>query len=618
MTHRRRRRAATLLLLLRTALLLSNGRTRVESFSLPPPDTATRKVRVAGETAAEELDRKAGAESASSAAAAATVHRLTIPLETPRPRPAGLYANLVELWNDPRPVSSLVSTSDRSKVEGNEGGDDESVPYCIVSDEFTVEDESFLVLLYPRGRYGRSTASAYLRYLPGKPGDEVDIAWRLTLVSTSEERNSSTTREGDTTRRPLGVTTAGALPRSNTTWSAAMTFASELESVESTGRTADWGSTIWDADEVCSCLGRIEAELEMRVFARRSGESSFALPPGGALGSVARQARAGDEEGTRAFRSGEVVVPRDVDDATMEELKRSFVYPGIDYRVMTMTNGRGEQIFDTEEMDEQDRSSALVALRPCGWKLQSQLWERAGMKTDWPVEVNAGLLSKVVTTRFNANSAVPRVVGAFRRDFLAYTFALSVALLPIPATLLVRNAVSLYDIPSASMEPTLLKGDVLLVEKFPNAFGRSKRGDVVLFRPPRTLEDIVTGSGSRLSSTSLFVKRLAGLPGDTNIRLEDKIDGVGGGDVTIDGQRAAGPDRSLCADEPLGLIDRLLEDGRGVSIDELREGEAYVLGDCKAVSVDSRVFGVLPTENIVGRPIARVWPPGRVTFGDKF
>ena len=138
MTHRRRPAAfALLLLLLRAALLLSNGRMRVESFSLPPPDT--KEVRVEGETAKEQ-GRKT--EEPTAAASSATVHRLTIPLETPRPRPAGLYANLVELWNAPRPVSSLISTPDRSKVG-------EEVPYCIVSDQFTVEGESFRVLLYP-------------------------------------------------------------------------------------------------------------------------------------------------------------------------------------------------------------------------------------------------------------------------------------------------------------------------------------------------------------------------------------------------------------------------------------------------------------------------------------
>lgn len=397
MTHRRHPAAVALLLLLRTALLLSNGRTRVESFSLPPPDTATGQgVHVEGETA-EEQGRKTGEPTATGPAA---VHRLTVPLETPRPRPAGFYGNLVELWNDPRPVSSLISTSDRSKVGSGGDGAEAQVPYCIVSDEFAVEDESFRVLLYPRGRFGGSAASAYLRYIPRASGDEVDLAWKLTLVSRSGAINSGTASGGETARRPLGVVTAGGLPRSNTTWSAAMTFATELESVESTGRTADWGSTIWDAEEVCSSLGSIEAELEMTVFARRSGENSLALPPGGALGSVARQARAGDAAGTRAFRSGEVVVvvPRDA----VEELRRSFIYPGFDYRVMTMTDSEGRQIFTTEDMDEHDRGEALVALRPCGWKLQSQLWEKAGMKTDWPVEVRAGLLSKVVTTRFNA------------------------------------------------------------------------------------------------------------------------------------------------------------------------------------------------------------------------
>jgi len=185
------------------------------------------------------------------------------------------------------------------------------------------------------------------------------------------------------------------------------------------------------------------------------------------------------------------------------------------------------------------------------------------------------------------------------------------AITPIPFALVARNAVSLYAIPSASMEPTLLKGDVLLVEKLPRVYDRIERGDIILFRPPQTLRDIVTNSGSQLSSTSLFVKRLVGLPGDTKIKL------VGDNDVTVNGSPSVGPDRSLCQDEPLRLIDKLLENGKGKDIAKLGADDVYVLGDCKAVSVDSRVFGVLPKENIVGRPVARIWPLKRFQVSGK-
>lgn len=162
------------------------------------------------------------------------------------------------------------------------------------------------------------------------------------------------------------------------------------------------------------------------------------------------------------------------------------------------------------------------------------------------------------------------------------------------------------------MEPTFLKGDVLLVEKFPRIYQRTNRGDVVLFQPPPALREIVLNSGSQLSSSSLFVKRLVGLPGDQDILL------VGDNDVKINGSLAVGPNRSLCADEPLRLIDKLLENGKGKEIARLGDDDVYVLGDCKAVSVDSRVFGALPKENIVGKPIARLWPLNRIKISGTF
>lgn len=558
-------------------------------------------------------------------------YTFSVPLQNAKPKPDSAIDTLVELWNDPRPITSLIASDDRSYVgerENANGSGKKEIPYCIISDEFEIEHESFQILLYPRGRFVRDysstasssstdnisttitgPASAYLRYLPKQYGDEVDIAWKLKL------------RTKDKT---LPVGTSGGLPKSKDTWSSAMTFCNEFEAVESVGRATDWGSSSWYAQDVCNALDDLVAEGEITVFDRRKGESSFvAWPPfsKGGIGAVRRASSASSSSSQsvpvkqREFRVGEVIVPRNIKEyaAENEALKEQFVYPGIDYRIMTMSDKDGNPIFSTNCLEsEDDRRQVKLALRPCGFKLQQQVFKRKGMTKEWPVEVNANLLSNVTATRFNPESAIPRVIAAFQRDWVAYTFALLIALAPIPTTLLARNFVSLYAIPSASMEPTLLKGDVLLVEKLPNVYQRTKRGDVILFQPPPTLRDIVTQSGSQLSSTSLFVKRIVGLPGDHNIRL------VGENNVMINGEQAVGPDRNACRDEPLRLIDRLLENGKGKEIDQLDDNEVYVLGDCKAVSVDSRVFGVLPKENVVGRPLARLWPLDRLKISGKF
>jgi signal peptidase I len=525
----------------------------------------------------------------------------SVPLINARPKPESFVDSFIELWNDPRPITSLLD-GDRSMVGEREtaAGEIEEIPYCIISAKFQIDTESFQILLYPRGRFVSGStandgpASAYLRYLPKNYGDEVDIAWNLQLGILQDDKNF----------KVLPVSTSGGLPKSNITWSAAMTFCSEMEAVESVGRATDWGSSSWSSQDVCSGLGTLIAQGSVTVFERRTPRSK------GAIGAVIR---ASMQHSPRDFRVGEVIVPRQLPAAletTTQALQDQFVYPGIDYRIMTMADKYGNPIFSTESL--KDKRQARLALRPCGWKFQQQLWKRKGMTTDWPVEVTAGLLSNVTSTRFNPESALPRVIAAFQRDWKAYTLALAIAVAPIPLALFVRTFVSFYAIPSASMEPTLLKGDVLLVEKLPRVYDRTNRGDVILFQPPSALRDIVMQSGSRLPSTSLFVKRIVGLPGDENIRL------VGDNDVTINGEPAVGPDRALCRDEPLRLIDKLLETGKGKDIDRLRGDDVYVLGDCKAVSVDSRVFGVLQKGDIVGKPVARLWPLDRIQLSNKF
>ena len=550
----------------------------------------------------------------------------SVPLIAERPKPKTALSTLDRLWNDPRPVTSLIRDALDSKTTADESessSNGDEISYCMLSDEFLVDNQHrFRISLFPRGRFAAGSSSsfkanngpaaAYLRYFPDQYGDEVDVGWKLTLVDTR-------------TNASLPIITSGGLPKSNTTWSAAMTFCADNEDIESCGRAADWGASTWLQKAVCDAVasGSIEAKVEITIYDSRRGESSFSIPPKGAVraayrsgtdagraGKVLEEDHRGDNSNPqlqeRSFRVGEVIVPM-ANHPGEKALEESFVTAGTDYRIMTMADKDGRPIFSTNDVPKDERKNVRLALRPCGWKLQQQVNQQQNKPTiEWPVEVEAGLLSTSALSRFNRATAFPRVASTFQRDKTAVLLGIALALLPLPGALIGRNFVSLYAIPSASMDPTLVKGDVLLVEKFPNAFDRTARGDIVLFRPPSALTQI---AGS-INGNSLFVKRVVGLPGDTNILLDPETK-----EVTLNGgEKAAGPDRNLCEDEPLKLIDRFLENGRGKSIDKLEDGEVYVVGDCKTVSIDSRVFGTLPAENIAGKPIGRIWPPSRVTF----
>jgi signal peptidase I len=304
----------------------------------------------------------------------------------------------------------------------------------------------------------------------------------------------------------------------------------------------------------------------------------------------------------------------------MQQMEEAGIYPGVDYRIMTITDRHGKSIFSTDALPTvQVREAARLALRPVGWKLHQQMWDKRGKKiADWPVqvEVEANLLSSSAMTRFNLKAFVPRLTSLIALDALAVVFLFVLATSPLPLALVGREFVSLYEIqvPSASMNPTLERGDVLVVEKFPGIYDRTRKGDVVLFKPPPSLQEIIgrssIGSSNPLGGESLFVKRIVGMPGDKKVVMDANTN-----EVSIDDSPAVGPDRNLCDDEPLNLIDKLLVSGKGKDVEVLGQDDVYVLGDCKAVSVDSRVFGKLLKSNIVGKPIARIWPLNRIFIG---
>lgn len=151
--------------------------------------------------------------------------------------------------------------------------------------------------------------------------------------------------------------------------------------------------------------------------------------------------------------------------------------------------------------------------------------------------------------------------------------------------LVVRSTLAqAFWIPSPSMEPTLHEGDRVLVNKLSYRLHDVHRGDIVVFeRPPAAVsvnpdEDIPD-----------LIKRVIGLPGDT---IEARADGA----VYIN-------DRRL--DEPY-----LPDDTRTANLpeQEVPEGQVFVMGDNRANSSDSREFGAIDEDLIVGRAFLRIWP----------
>lgn len=166
-----------------------------------------------------------------------------------------------------------------------------------------------------------------------------------------------------------------------------------------------------------------------------------------------------------------------------------------------------------------------------------------------------------------------------------------------------------FFIPSASMEPTLMIGDRVLVEKVSYRFSDADRGDVVVFEKDvaalinPTAEDgdpfyvdIVNAFkelfGFPTGSKQDFIKRVIAISGDVVEGRE--------GTVFVNGDEV---------DEPY------LPDGTATSDFgpvKIPEGMVFVMGDNRANSDDSRGFGPVDEDKIVGRAFVLIWPPADV------
>jgi signal peptidase I len=164
-----------------------------------------------------------------------------------------------------------------------------------------------------------------------------------------------------------------------------------------------------------------------------------------------------------------------------------------------------------------------------------------------------------------------------------------------------------YRIPSESMEPTLVKGQRILVNRIGNRFSDPEIGDVVVFHPPAGAEEENTcGSGpppegqvcdepTDQRADVNFVKRVVAGPGD---RIS-----IDGGHVILNGKRQQEGFARPC--------------GGGSDCDFPREvtvpaDHYFMMGDNRGASDDSRFWGPVPRKWIIGGAFATYWPPKRI------
>jgi signal peptidase I len=199
------------------------------------------------------------------------------------------------------------------------------------------------------------------------------------------------------------------------------------------------------------------------------------------------------------------------------------------------------------------------------------------------------------------------------------------------AVFVITYIVQAFQIPSESMENTLLIGDYLLVDKlcyggggvgdFVIPYRQIHRGDIIVFHYP-------------VNPAQHFVKRVVGIPGDRIHLLKKR--------VFINGQPLNEPYARYFKPEPnpfrddfprLDVLDpginadwwvempKLVEDGQLI----VPEGHYFAMGDNRDDSSDSRYWGFVPRANIIGRPLLIYWSisdpedamPPSPTLGDK-
>lgn len=140
-----------------------------------------------------------------------------------------------------------------------------------------------------------------------------------------------------------------------------------------------------------------------------------------------------------------------------------------------------------------------------------------------------------------------------------------------------------FIVSGSSMDPTFANGEYLIVDEISYRFEDPQRGDVVIFKYPN-------------DPSKFFIKRIIGLPGEQVV--------ISGNRVTVRGKDSADGivlEETYLAHPTLGNTDVTLS-----------ETEYFVMGDNRPASSDSRIWGPLERDHIIGRAFLRLLPVTKV------
>lgn len=187
--------------------------------------------------------------------------------------------------------------------------------------------------------------------------------------------------------------------------------------------------------------------------------------------------------------------------------------------------------------------------------------------------------SSKYTTTSNETHTKPEQKEGFISEIIR--FSLIALLIVLPIRMFIAQP---FIVSGASMESTFSTGQYLIVDQLTYHFETPKRGDVIVFRYPK-------------DPSKFFIKRIIGIPGDSI--------SIAGNVVTI----------SNTADTVGTVLKEpyILSMAQNTTLKEtLGSTEYFVMGDNRDASSDSRMWGVLPRENIVGRAYLRLFPLTKV------
>ena len=171
-----------------------------------------------------------------------------------------------------------------------------------------------------------------------------------------------------------------------------------------------------------------------------------------------------------------------------------------------------------------------------------------------------------------------------------------------------------YRIPSGSMLPTVHINQRVLVNRLAMDFSSPQVGDIVVFHPPRNYSEGCADANEGESqsgqdaaaacqvpwtqpSTQTFIKRVVGLPGD-HLSIRD-------GHVIRDGRAERDPYIVPCDGSDACTFPQTIT---------VPPGYYYMMGDNRPDSEDSRFWGPVPRQWIIGKAFLTYWPPDRIGF----